>query len=222
MKVVVQSPFSMERAGIVGLVRHAWPQSEVIEAADQNDLSERPDWGTNADLLIVDWRSARIAQELMRSCMHGDHRGPAIVVFCDTPNRATVRSLMTLGAKAVVPLTLVPSVVSALLPFVAAGGTYVPETVLDGDGDGPAVGLAATNGNKITFRPDDPAFSGLTRRQKEVLRHISRGLSNEEIASELGVTLNTVKSHVSSMLRVLGVKRRTQAMRMLSEGAFAH
>jgi len=223
MKAIVQSPFALERAGIVGLVSQVWPSADVIAGADRTELLSHANWDDGVDLLVVDWRSSKIAQDLIESFDYGSKAAPPMaIVFCDEPDLDTVRNLVALGAKAVVPLSLAPTVVSAILPFVTAGGTYIPLSVLGAGRDGQSTELANRNSGNGGFRLEDPAFNGLTRRQREVLRHIANGLSNEEIAVELGVTLNTVKSHVSSMLRALGVKRRTQAMRMLSDRASAH
>jgi DNA-binding NarL/FixJ family response regulator len=51
----------------------------------------------------------------------------------------------------------------------------------------------------------------LTPREREILAHIARGLSNKRIAFELGVSEKTVKNHVSHVLAKLGVADRTQA-----------
>ncbi|WP_421828588.1 LuxR C-terminal-related transcriptional regulator [Larkinella sp.] len=53
---------------------------------------------------------------------------------------------------------------------------------------------------------------GLSNRELEVLQLIAEGLSNQEIASRLFVSLNTVKTHSSKVLEKLDVKRRTQAI----------
>lgn len=52
---------------------------------------------------------------------------------------------------------------------------------------------------------------GISKRELEVLRLMANGLSNEEIAEKLFVSLNTVKTHSSSIFLKLDVKRRTQA-----------
>jgi LuxR family maltose regulon positive regulatory protein len=52
----------------------------------------------------------------------------------------------------------------------------------------------------------------LTRREQEVLRWLSAGASNQDIAEALVISLDTVKKHVSNLLGKLGVTSRTQAV----------
>jgi two-component system NarL family response regulator len=52
----------------------------------------------------------------------------------------------------------------------------------------------------------------LTRRELEVLRHLARGGSNNALAAALGLAPGTVKRHIHSILRKLGVPRRTMAV----------
>ena len=49
-----------------------------------------------------------------------------------------------------------------------------------------------------------------TVREMEVLEHIAQGKMNKEIAVELGISDFTVRDHVSSLLRKLGAKNRTE------------
>lgn len=53
--------------------------------------------------------------------------------------------------------------------------------------------------------------TGISKRELEVLELISEGLSNEEIAEKLFISLNTIKTHTSNLFEKLEVKRRTQA-----------
>jgi len=53
--------------------------------------------------------------------------------------------------------------------------------------------------------------SGLTPRESQVLSHVALGLSNDEIARSLQISVETVKEHVQNWLRKLAVSDRTQA-----------
>jgi DNA-binding NarL/FixJ family response regulator len=58
--------------------------------------------------------------------------------------------------------------------------------------------------------PGEP-YSPLSGREMEVLGQVTKGLSNKEIALALGISHQTVKNHVTAILRKLGVEDRTQA-----------
>jgi DNA-binding NarL/FixJ family response regulator len=59
-------------------------------------------------------------------------------------------------------------------------------------------------------RSSNPAVD-LTPRELQVLRHVGYGLSNDEIARSMGISVETIKEHVQNILRKMGVQDRTQA-----------
>ena len=63
----------------------------------------------------------------------------------------------------------------------------------------------------IYSEPGSP-FHPLSEREVEVLTCVVKGMSNKEIASTLGISHQTVKNHVTSILRKFGVEDRTQAV----------
>lgn len=68
-----------------------------------------------------------------------------------------------------------------------------------------------TKAQRLYSEPGAP-FYPLSNREMEVLRHIVRGLSNKEIALSMNISPQTVKNHITSILRKFGVEDRTQAV----------
>ena len=72
---------------------------------------------------------------------------------------------------------------------------------------------------KEIFNPDQ---LGLSKREVEVLGLLAEGFSNQEVADELFVSLNTAKTHISNLYSKLNVKRRTQAVQKARDLALIH
>jgi NarL family two-component system response regulator LiaR len=71
----------------------------------------------------------------------------------------------------------------------------------------------------MDFRLDEEKLkqSGISKREHEVLELMATGLSNQEMADKLFVSLNTIKTHLSNLFIKLDVKRRTQAIQKAKE-----
>jgi DNA-binding NarL/FixJ family response regulator len=65
-------------------------------------------------------------------------------------------------------------------------------------------------GAPLPVRPAEAA--GVSSREREVLQLLAAGQSNKEIARQLGVSPNTIKTHVSRLLEKLKARRRTEAI----------
>ncbi len=133
-----------------------------------------------------------------------------IVVFSGITDQATVMAALDAGAMSVIPKTASSDELMGAIRTVIGGGYYVPpETFGDEQkGVGPANGAVSRVGNTSNGK----AIAGLTERQQHVLRLLLRGAPNKRIGAELQLSENTVKSHVSAILRSLGVRNRTEAV----------
>jgi NarL family two-component system response regulator LiaR len=68
------------------------------------------------------------------------------------------------------------------------------------------------NEPNLMLNQEEIEKTGLSKRELEVLQLMAEGLSNEEVAERLYVSLNTIKTHTSRVFEKLDVKRRTQAI----------
>lgn len=74
-----------------------------------------------------------------------------------------------------------------------------------------------TVGPEFIFNEEELHHLGISKREHEVLELMARGLSNQEIADRLFVSLNTIKTHSSNLFLKLEVNRRTQAIQKAKE-----
>lgn len=102
--------------------------------------------------------------------------------------------------------------------------TQVVQSVLDGASwFDPSIAHivleAASKSSQTPQKPTPEKDYGLTSRELQILKKITEGCSNNEIANELFVSINTTKAHVASILQKLEVDDRLQAaLKALKEG----
>jgi len=94
---------------------------------------------------------------------------------------------------------------------VARGFYIVGDQVFDAEGleDWLSRGVEAVR--RPHLDGDIEAFTPLSPREMEILQYVTRGMSNKEIASKLGISHQTVKNHMTAILHKLDVEDRTQA-----------
>ena len=73
-------------------------------------------------------------------------------------------------------------------------------------------GLARRALRLLSAEPADPPFTQLTPREREVLQLIAQGMANPAIAAQLGLSLNTISNHISSIFAKLQVETRAEAI----------
>jgi DNA-binding NarL/FixJ family response regulator len=127
-----------------------------------------------------------------------------------------VIAVIRAGARGYVTKTISgPELIDAIRRVAAGDAVFSPRLagfVLDAFAAG-AAGQAADLG-----RPSfDPELDQLTTREREVLRLIARGYTYREVAKELFISVKTVESHVSSVLRKLQLSSRHQLTRWAAE-----
>jgi DNA-binding NarL/FixJ family response regulator len=66
--------------------------------------------------------------------------------------------------------------------------------------------------SRLLARADEGPESILTKREREILRRVERGASNQAIATDLTVSLSTVRTHVQSILKKLGAHSKLEAV----------
>lgn len=120
-----------------------------------------------------------------------------IIVFTALMDDDLLLSLIDLPVEGFISKCEPGAVVQAAIELVAAGGNYFP----------PRIAHLASNVSKNGFS----RTSRITERQKMVLKLLATGHSNKEIAKLLGLSPETVKSHVAHAMANVGAANRAEA-----------
>ncbi len=135
------------------------------------------------------------------------HPSIKVVILSSHEQEEEVIKALKAGASAYCTKDIAPEKLIEIVESILHGAAWFDPKVAQ------YVLRAATSNNtpdqqKVT---DETTTSSLTSREKQVLKLISDGLSNSEIAKKLEVSINTTKAHVCNILHKLGVQDRTQA-----------
>jgi len=117
---------------------------------------------------------------------------------------------MRVGAHAYCVKDVDPQTLVQIVHTVANGKYYIGDEILNEASIEQWLSMISESALRSYSDPGDP-FQPLSSREMEVLSYITQGKSNKEIAALLGISHQTVKNHVTSILRKLGVEDRTQA-----------
>ena len=117
----------------------------------------------------------------------------------------TVNRALKHGASGFIPKAYSTERLLAAIRQVLAGNIHTPEQLMP-------VNLAPDLAPAPAIQEAPASEFGLTERQAEVLGLMSKGKSNREIATLLGLSEGTVKIHITAIFKALGVNSRTQAL----------
>lgn len=173
---------------VAGLTAALAPYGDRVQVIDL-DIAE-PEPG-RIDLLLRDAPDEEHTAEAVKLARSWDAK---LVVFSWSQHPARVAWALTHGAAGYILKSLPAQEILSGLELVHAGSLVRPP---------PPAGQESTSGVRTPR---------LTRRETEVVLLIASGRSNEQIASLLFLSINSIKSHIRSAYRKMGVTRRSQAV----------
>jgi DNA-binding NarL/FixJ family response regulator len=150
---------------------------------------------TSPDLVLLDIRMPEMDGLTCLDRIQKLNSGTMVVMLSSYDDPETIASALARGAKSFIGKMVDPRDLPSALRLVAQGAVY----------------RSVEGGEVSRVRPAQEA--GLTPSEERVLEALARGLSNKEIATELWLTQQTVKFHLTNIYRRLGVASRTEAVR---------
>ncbi|MBK8017639.1 MAG: response regulator transcription factor [Betaproteobacteria bacterium] len=210
MNILVVDDHPLYRDALARIASQVFPEAAICVAGDcVTALQRLRDMGS-ADLVLLDLAMPGAGGMEALARIRNDFPGVRVVMVSATERRADVVSCLQSGASGFIPKSAATEVLAAALKLIGEGGTYLPALLLDG------VEPAARTVSSRSAPGSDQgsAASGvLTPRELQTLAALCGGRSNKAIANELGISEATVRTHLTTVFRILGVSNRTQAAR---------
>jgi DNA-binding NarL/FixJ family response regulator len=184
------------RQAVVGAVAGA----EIIESCDLERLNEELAKNPEADLVLLDLAMPGVSGYYGLMKLRAEYPCLPVIVVSGNEDHSVIRRCIDIGASGFIPKTTDFDTMRAAIRIVLEGQIWVPADV------------------DLSSQPDSEHAAGvrrlmsLTSREAQVLKLISDGLLNKQIAYELSISEATVKAHVSAILFKLDVDSRTQAV----------
>lgn len=209
IRVLLADDEPLVRSGL-RVILESEPDIAVVAEADDGAAAVSEARRTRPDVVLMDVRMPRVDGITATRRLDQFAVGrPAVIVVTTFENDDYVYDALQAGARGfLLKRSAAEDFVNAVRTVHAGESLLFPAAVrrlLVRRGRPGDAGLAAAN---------------LTDREEEVLRLLARGLSNAEIAAELFLGVETVKSHVRTVLAKLGVRGRVQAVIAAYESGF--
>ena len=201
MHVLMVDDHLMFLQGLKNLLSVLAPQLRVDTSGDLSNALQLVQLSAY-DLVLLDWHLAECDGEVsLRRLRDAGCAGRIVVLSGETCATSILRTV-DLGAAGFIPKTYSSEMMVAALGKVLAGRIFLPAESLH---------MSAAGARERGSCDVDRLLKGLTARQIDVYRAAARVLPNKLIGRELGIAESTVKSHLTAVFAMLGVRNRTEA-----------
>jgi DNA-binding NarL/FixJ family response regulator len=208
-RVLLVDDHDLFRAGVRGGLGDA---VEVVGEADEVTAAIELIGERLPDVVLLDVHMPNGGGQAVIDAVKREHPEVLFLALSVSDAPEDVIAVIRAGARGYVTKTISgPELTDAVIRVAAGDAVFSPRLagfVLDAFAATPSAGPPATF---------DPELDQLTPREHEVLRLIARGYTYKEIARELTISVKTVESHVSSVLRKLQLSTRHQLTRWATE-----
>jgi two-component system nitrate/nitrite response regulator NarL len=201
LNIILIDDHTLFREGLVGLLSRR--DINVLAAVGTGHEGLRLATELEPDVILLDMRMPEMdGMDVLRQLRQRGFTNPVAMLTTSSDERDLVESLRS-GAQGYLLKDMEPDQLVVALRDIVAGKTVVAPDLAP-------VLARVVQGESITPVQGSP-FAKLTPRENEILVLLAEGQSNKVIARNLGISDGTVKLHVKSILRKLGVHSRVEA-----------
>lgn len=199
IRVMIADDHPIVRSGIRNELNR-YPDLTVVGEAEDGDETLQKVAELRPDVLLLDINMPGLRAVQVLRALRGAPVPPKVVILTAYSDPENVVGLLQAGASGYITKEARPDEIGEAIRAAARGGILVSPAIMNILTE---IGVhpKAQIGKEI-----------LSRREMEVLEYLARGISNQQIADEIGLSERTVRFHVENILTKLGVHNRMEAV----------
>ena len=211
MKVLIADDHWMIRASLKHAMSGIDSSVETVDAESFQEASEKLAQHFDIDLMLIDLVMPGLPGLDGLRTLRASYPDIPIAVISVHEDRDHVLQAISEGVIAYIPKSAAGAELIRALSLVLNGGVYFPRDILQGNRIRAELPALQTNGSSY-----NALGAELTSREHQILDRLSQGLSTSAIASDLGLSPNTVRVHLRNANLKLNIKDRTQLKSFLA------
>ena len=191
-RILIADDHAIVRMGLVSLLGMQ-DGFEVVGDAEDGEMAVKKALELKPDVIVMDLMMPRKDGAAATAEIHAALPEAKIVVLTTFGTSDGIMNALNAGATGVLMKSEPNAQLVAAIRTVAAGGQAISDEV-------------------ERLLEEDPPAKALTPRQMEILEGMTRGLTNKDIATALGIREDRVKDHINAIFSRLGAANRTKAV----------
>lgn len=197
--MILANNHALFRKGLRTLLSERFPGATFTEADSMTEVMTRLQREDSCSVAFLDLQLPGLSIQGLKA-VRSMCPGTKLAILSASDSREDVAACFAAGVHGYISKLQSEDDIASAVFEILSGRIYLPSFLSELSTDG------EDRVSSINVKD-----SSLTRRQKEVLGLISRGMSNKEIARLLAISTATTKIHTAALLRSLGVRNRTEA-----------
>ena len=196
MNILIIDDHPIFREGLRQLLKALDESVAIFQAADYDQALQQASEHSDLDLVLLDLNLPGKDGFITLASLASQCPLLPVVVVSGSSDRSDIQRSLEMGAVGYIPKNTGSAVMINALRLVLSGGIYIPQELAQ----------------QATTSLDREGVPDLTPRQHQILALLIQGYSNKAIAKQIQLAETTVKMHVTSIFKALGVTNRTQAV----------
>lgn len=224
MKILIADDHALFRDALNLYIEQADSNAEIFQAGDMHNTMSLMQEEGNMDIVLLDLRMPGMNGLKGLTKLLKSYPETKVAIISGVASMPEVEKALKKGASGFFPKTISGKTMMSGIKKILNGETFIP---LDHNTEQPMPSFY-TDRDQLAGLSDNQqeGFDGpevgihLTPREKDVLKLLMKGASNQDIADALGLKIVTVKLHIGNLFKKFGVKNRTQVVLKAQNAGF--